>query len=221
MRDPAGPPVMRGTGGLRKNSICATVARQRQEQLHACRIRPISRLQANLPGHALLEEKHRKPLGCRRARHSFIVVSIGTRAARRAKSMSAISRRKGVSRIGRKRAARQSKAARTTAKGREIVASLREAIEVEESRLPVESRFTVRTVELPRPAMKYDAVTVRATRDRLGVSQTIFAQLLGVSPMLVRAWEQTQRSPAMWARRLLDEVNRDPRHWQRMLRRAS
>jgi putative transcriptional regulator len=115
----------------------------------------------------------------------------------------------------------RSRTTRTTAKGREIVASLREAIEVEEDGVPIESRFTVRTVDLPDPASTYDAAAVRTTRGRLGVSQTIFAQLLGVSPMLVRAWEQGQRSPAMWARRLLDEVNRDPRHWLVMLRRAS
>jgi DNA-binding transcriptional regulator YiaG len=110
---------------------------------------------------------------------------------------------------------------RTTAKGREIVASLAEAIEVERSGAPIESRFTVRTVELPDQPAAYDAVAVRATRDRIGVSQTIFAHLLGVSPMLVRAWEQDQRAPALWARRLLDEMNRDPRHWRRMLRKAS
>jgi DNA-binding transcriptional regulator YiaG len=110
---------------------------------------------------------------------------------------------------------------RTTRKGREIVASLTEAIEVEHSRIPIESRFTIRTVELPDPAAEYDAIAVRTTRDRLGVSQSVFAHLLGVSAMLVRAWEQGQRSPAMWARRLLDEVNRDPRHWRAMLRKAS
>ena len=110
---------------------------------------------------------------------------------------------------------------RTTAKGREIVASLAEAIQAERAGVPLESRFTVRTAELPEPASVYDSDAVRATRDRVGVSQAIFAHLLGVSAMLVRAWEQDQRSPAPWARRLLDEVNRDPRHWRGMLRKAS
>jgi putative transcriptional regulator len=136
--------------------------------------------------------------------------------------MSTTSRRKPSRKSAGRKADRQTAASsRTTAKGREIVASLREAIEVEKAGVPIESRFTVRTVELPEPPSVYDAVAVRATRDRLGVSQTIFAQLLGVSPTLVRAWEQGQRYPAIWARRLLDEVNRDPRHWLVMLRRAS
>jgi putative transcriptional regulator len=108
-----------------------------------------------------------------------------------------------------------------TAKGREIVSSLAEAIEVERRGIPIDSRFTVRTVEMPDEPKTYDPVGVRATRDKIGVSQAIFAQLVGVSVMLVRAWEQGQRRPALWARRLFDEMNRDPRHWRAMFRNAS
>ncbi len=111
--------------------------------------------------------------------------------------------------------------ARMTPKGREIVASLTEALEVERAGIPLASRFTVRTVTVPDMPKAYDGDAVRATRDVVGVSQPIFAHLLGVSAMLVRAWEQGQRVPAPWARRLLDEVNRDPQHWRAMLRKAS
>jgi DNA-binding transcriptional regulator YiaG len=52
------------------------------------------------------------------------------------------------------------------------------------------------TVALPEPPSAYDAAAVRATRDRLGVSQAIFAHLLGVSAVLVRAWEQGHCTPA-------------------------
>jgi DNA-binding transcriptional regulator YiaG len=116
---------------------------------------------------------------------------------------------------------RKTRTATSTAKGREIIASLTEALEVEWQRIPLESRFTVRTVELPDSPSEYDAAAVRATREKIPASQAVFAALLGVSAVLVRAWEQGQRSPAMWARRLLDEVNRDPRHWRSMLRKAS
>src|SRR5579863_6940262 len=92
------------------------------------------------------------------------------------------------------------RADRMTSKGREIVASLTEAVEVERAGVPIESRFNVRTMELPDAPAKYDAAAVRATRDRLGVTQVIFSHLLGVSAVLVRAWEQGQREPAMWAR---------------------
>ncbi|MGA2442258.1 MAG: hypothetical protein ABSH08_14995 [Tepidisphaeraceae bacterium] len=111
--------------------------------------------------------------------------------------------------------------ARMTSKGREIVASLAEAIKVERTGIPIEARFTVRTVDLPDQPKAYDAAGVRATRNKIGVSQAIFAHLVGVSAMLVRAWEQGQRTPAPWARRLFDEVNRDPGHWRGMLRKAS
>ena len=110
---------------------------------------------------------------------------------------------------------------RTTAFGREIADSLKEALEVERSGVPLESRFTVRTVTVPEGPSAYSPARVRATRDKVGVSQPIFAHLLGVSAMLVRAWEQGQRVPARWARRLLDEVNRDPQHWRGMFRQAS
>lgn len=115
----------------------------------------------------------------------------------------------------------KTRTARSTAKGREIIASLKEAREVERMGVPIESRFTVRTVELPDSPSNYDAAAIRATRQKIPASQAVFAALLGVSVVLVRAWEQGQRTPAMWARRLLDEVNRDPRHWRAMLRKAS
>jgi DNA-binding transcriptional regulator YiaG len=108
-----------------------------------------------------------------------------------------------------------------TPKGREIVGALMEAIEVERAGTPIESRFTVRTVEMPDQPKKYDPGAIKTTREKIGVSQPIFAQLAGVSVMLVRAWEQGQRKPAPWARRLFDEMNRDPRHWRGMMRKAS
>ena len=120
-----------------------------------------------------------------------------------------------------RKSVQKAQARSSTTKGREIIASLREALEVELKGISIETRFTVRTVELPDTPSKYNAVAIRATRAKVSASQAVFAALLGVSVVLVRAWEQGQRSPAMWARRLLDEVNRDPRHWRGMLRKAS
>jgi DNA-binding transcriptional regulator YiaG len=76
-------------------------------------------------------------------------------------------------------------------------------------------------VELPEDPKSYDADSVRRTRENIGASQPIFAHLLGVSPMLVRPWEQGQRQPAKWARHLLDEMNHDPRHRWKTLRKTS
>jgi putative transcriptional regulator len=101
--------------------------------------------------------------------------------------------------------------------GREIIESLAELAEVLESGRSDLEYFTARTVEMPDDPAAYNAKDVRATRERVGVSQSVFARLLGVSIVLVQAWEHGARTPAPWARRLLDEVNRDPNHWRGML----
>ena len=70
-------------------------------------------------------------------------------------------------------------------------------------------RLTVRNVAVADPG-HYDAQAVKAARSRLNVSQGIFAQILGVSPILVRSWERGVRTPAPIARRLLDQVADSP-----------
>ena len=115
---------------------------------------------------------------------------------------------------------RTKRKARSTKAGRKIIAALTELVEAIESGEPLESRFTVRTVELPDPGV-YDPAGVRRTRAKVGVSQALFAAMLGVSAVLVRSWEHGDRTPAPWARRLLDEVNRDPAHWAGMIRHTT
>ena len=108
-----------------------------------------------------------------------------------------------------------------TDKGREIVASLREMIDTMKAGIPLSARYTVRHVEAPIPPREYTPADVRETRGKIGVSQALFAGLLGVSAVLVRSWEQGSRVPAAWARRLLDEVNHNPSRWRGMMRKAS
>ena len=78
---------------------------------------------------------------------------------------------------------------------------------------------TVRTVELPDEPAEYDPQAVRATRAMLKASQAVFARLLGVSTILVRSWESGARSPSRLARRLLDEIHRQPRRWAALVHR--
>jgi len=73
----------------------------------------------------------------------------------------------------------------------------------------IEKHFTVRTVQIPAPT-RYTARSVKATRHKLGVSQAVFAQILGVSKKLVEHWERGLRQPAPMACRLLDALNRNP-----------
>jgi DNA-binding transcriptional regulator YiaG len=90
-----------------------------------------------------------------------------------------------------------------------IAEGMRELEHAMETGKPLHELFTVRTVEVPEPSA-YDAKTVRRTRERLRVSQGIFAKLVGVSVELVEHWEQGVCVPRGTVRRLLDEINRDP-----------
>jgi len=78
------------------------------------------------------------------------------------------------------------------------------------------SKLTLRTVDSPMLPAVYTPARVRKTRLRLGVSQSIFADLVGVSVVLVQSWERGVRLPSKLASRLLDEINRDRDRWRQM-----
>ena len=99
---------------------------------------------------------------------------------------------------------------------RKILAGLEDGLALIEGRATAGSLGTVRVVYLPDAPGEYRASAVLALRERLGVSQIAFARLLGTSMSLVQSWEQGRRSPSPMARRLLDEVARDPARWARM-----
>jgi DNA-binding transcriptional regulator YiaG len=84
----------------------------------------------------------------------------------------------------------------------------------------VEEHFTVRKVKLDLKPQEYDSNSVRVTRARIGVSQALFSQLLGVGVDLVQSWEQGARKPSKMACRLLDEMNLDPGRWRNRLKEA-
>jgi len=107
--------------------------------------------------------------------------------------------------------------AKGTAAGRAILSGLTELAETLEAGHPESARFTTRTVEVAGPG-EYDAAAVRATRERIGASQGVFARMVGVSRVLVQSWEQGTRTPSPLARRLLDAMNADPRAWSKLLR---
>ncbi|MCL2647509.1 MAG: hypothetical protein FWD61_10980 [Phycisphaerales bacterium] len=105
--------------------------------------------------------------------------------------------------------------------GREIIEALADLHKTLKSGVAVAKRYVVnvRDVSVATPG-EYDAAAVRATRQKLGVSQSVFAQLMGVSTILAQSWEQGKRFPDATARRLLDEINREPRRWSRMIKPA-
>jgi putative transcriptional regulator len=71
------------------------------------------------------------------------------------------------------------------------------------------SKLTVHTVEIDDPA-EWGPRQIKSLRQKLAVSQRIFAQLLAVSPELVSHWEYGIRRPAPIACRLLDKIAEAP-----------
>jgi DNA-binding transcriptional regulator YiaG len=86
----------------------------------------------------------------------------------------------------------------------------------------VRKKFAVRKVKVPRfelPVLsKADVIDIRTS---LGVSQPVFASLLGVSPALVKGWEQGSKTPTGIALRFLAEIRRNPGYWKGRVREAA
>ena len=53
--------------------------------------------------------------------------------------------------------------------------------------------------------------SVASIREKTGLSQSRFAQLLGVSPRTLQEWEQGRRAPSGAARTLLHIAEKNPR----------
>jgi putative transcriptional regulator len=71
------------------------------------------------------------------------------------------------------------------------------------------AKVTVRRVNVVPPP-EYQDTDIRRVRERLGLSQAVFARLLGASASTVRAWERGARHPSDMARRLIQLAERDP-----------
>jgi putative transcriptional regulator len=70
--------------------------------------------------------------------------------------------------------------------------------------------LTLRTTTRPAPPPPVSARNVRKLRTKLGMSQSVFAALLNISPKLVQSWEQGLRKPDRGALRLLQIVQKHP-----------
>lgn len=101
---------------------------------------------------------------------------------------------------------------RGSAVGREIIAGLRDLRRTMEAGVPLEKKYTVHTIEVPDPGA-YGAKEIKALRARMGLSQAIFARLIGASHILVQKWEGGDRHPDGMTRRLLDDMVADPDRW--------
>jgi putative transcriptional regulator len=97
--------------------------------------------------------------------------------------------------------------------GAVLVESLQQAIAYERGEMTdvrVHSmEVTARKAHAEKPPW-YAPFLIREIRQKLGVSQAIFAEMLGVSASTVRAWEQGKREPEGPARRVLQLAESHP-----------
>lgn len=97
--------------------------------------------------------------------------------------------------------------------GKRIIASLQEAIRhtrgEDTGARVVTVEVTARKARMEQPPY-YPPYLIREVRQKLSVSQTIFAQMLGVSASTVRAWEQGRREAEGAAARLLQIADLHP-----------
>ena len=99
--------------------------------------------------------------------------------------------------------------------GELLLESAAEAVEIHEGRAaparihsyPAVTARDVRVEPAPTPS----AEEIRALRERLNVSQDVFAQILNVSTFTARSWEQQQRVPDGAALRLFQIAKAHPR----------
>lgn len=92
-----------------------------------------------------------------------------------------------------------------------LVESMAQAVAIEKGSLPAARRRRVTLAEATVKAPPhYGSARVRRIRERLALSQPVFAKALNVSVGTVRGWEQGARIPDGAARRLLEVVERHP-----------
>ncbi len=70
--------------------------------------------------------------------------------------------------------------------GKAILSDLTEFAEALEAGVALDSKYTIRTVEVPDPPALYSAGDVCATRDKVGVSQSVLRTCLAFRPSLCK-----------------------------------
>jgi len=85
--------------------------------------------------------------------------------------------------------------------------------------VPLEGRFTAKGWTIDVEPREYTSDDLKAVWARLGASQLLLAEFLGVTPDNLRCWERGVRPVPRMAARFLDEVQQHPEIWAARLRR--
>jgi len=99
-------------------------------------------------------------------------------------------------------------AAEAAEMGEELIANRLAMLRDEGRIVPPPPRTARRSVVEPPPV--YDGVRIRTLRQRLRVSQPLFAAALNVSAATVKSWEQGRRTPDGASLRLLELAEKHP-----------
>lgn len=93
-----------------------------------------------------------------------------------------------------------------------LIEGLQEALEVRRGNAQPARR--VRRISardaVVQPPRQYEGEGIQRIRERLGLSQSVFAQVLNASPETVKAWEQGKRQPDGMALTLLEVAETHP-----------
>jgi len=90
--------------------------------------------------------------------------------------------------------------------GEGLITALEQAIEYEKGKKVPNVKTRTITIE---PIPHYDAKSIKKIRNNLGVSQSTFAIIMGVSKKTVEAWESGRNEPQGPAQRILMLIEKD------------
>jgi DNA-binding transcriptional regulator YiaG len=103
----------------------------------------------------------------------------------------------------------------------EMVGGLHALCDAIEAGTPLEQVATVRTFRIDLRPPELSPKEIRSIREEFGLSQSLFADFLGVGLPTIRSWEQGQRMPSALARRFLGEMRENANYWREKLVRAT
>jgi putative transcriptional regulator len=90
----------------------------------------------------------------------------------------------------------------------ELKSSLNEVLDHAQGKITLKTK----NMPIPEPPKVRAAKEIVRIRKRLGVSQAVFARVLGVARDTEISWEQGRRTPSGPALRLLEIAERHPEH---------
>jgi putative transcriptional regulator len=85
-----------------------------------------------------------------------------------------------------------------------VMQGLTEAVDYQQGK--INARKTRLSI---KPVATFNNADIKRIRQRIGLSQVMFASSLGVSPKTVEAWENGRNKPERASRRLLEIVRDD------------